>query len=48
MLKVTATPRPGARMESGWPGTSPWWTASKAELIVHWGTVVVPLELDVP
>ena len=47
VLRVTATPRTGSHME-----TLAWYfpvvEGRRAELAVHWGTVVVPLQIDVP
>ncbi|MBI3895807.1 MAG: DUF2911 domain-containing protein [Acidobacteria bacterium] len=46
-LRVMATPRTGQHMETlafYFPAVD----GKKAELVLHWGTVVVPLELEVP
>lgn len=47
VLRVSATPRTATHME-----TLAWYfpvvEGRKAELVVHWGTVVVPLEIEVP
>jgi hypothetical protein len=47
ILRVTATPREAHHME-----TLAWYfpvvDGRRAELVVHWGTVVVPLQIDVP
>jgi hypothetical protein len=47
VLRVTAKPRGGGHME-----TLAWYfpivDGRKAELVVHWGTVVVPLQIEVP
>lgn len=45
--RMTVTPRPATHME-----TLAWYFPAvdgrKAELVVHWGTVVVPLSIEVP
>lgn len=46
-LRVTATPRSGAHMET-LAFYFPVVDGKKAELALHWGTVVVPLQLEVP
>ncbi len=47
VLRVTAMPREGAHMESlAW--YFPVVDGRRAELVVHWGKVVVPLQIDVP
>ena len=47
VLRVEASPRSGGHME-----TLAWYfplvDGRKAELVVHWGTVVVPLQIEVP
>ena len=46
-LRVTSTPRKGDHMETlafYFPVTD----GKHAELVLHWGTVVVPLQIDVP
>lgn len=47
VLRVSVTPRAGAHME-----TLAWYfpvvDGRKAELVVHWGTTVVPLTIDAP
>jgi hypothetical protein len=46
-LRVTAVPRKGAHMET-LAFYFPVADGTHAELVLHWGTVVVPLSLDVP
>ena len=46
-LRVSATPRSGAPMET-LAFYFPVVDGKHAELALHWGTVVVPLQLDVP
>ena len=46
-LRVQATPRQGMDMET-LAFYFPVVDGNHAELVLHWGTVVVPLELDVP
>lgn len=46
-LRVQATPRQGMAMET-LAFYFPVVDGNHAELVLHWGTVVVPLELDVP
>jgi hypothetical protein len=46
-LRVTATPREGAHMET-MAFYFPVVEGRQAELVLHWGTVVVPLRIDVP
>ncbi len=47
VLRVTATPRSGSHMEAlAW--YFPAVDGRRAELAVHWGTVVVPLAIEVP
>ncbi|OFW09407.1 MAG: hypothetical protein A3G20_06205 [Acidobacteria bacterium RIFCSPLOWO2_12_FULL_59_11] len=46
-LRVTATPRSGAPMET-LAFYFPVVDGKHAELALHWGTVVVPLQLEVP
>ena len=46
-LRVEATPRTGSHMETMafyFPAVD----GKKAELVLHWGTVVVPLSIEVP
>ena len=47
VLRVQATPRTGSHMET-LAFYFPFVDAKKAELVLHWGTVIVPLQLDVP
>lgn len=47
LLKVDVTPRAGAHMET-LAFYFPVVTGRHAELVLHWGTVVVPLGIDVP
>jgi hypothetical protein len=47
ILKLAVTPRAGSHMETlafYFPGVD----GKHAELVLHWGTVVVPLNIDVP
>lgn len=47
VLRVQVAPRPGSAMETlafYFPAVD----GRHAELVLHWGTVVVPLQLDVP
>jgi len=46
-LRVEATPRTGSHMET-LAFYFPVVDGKKAELVLHWGTVVVPLSLEVP
>lgn len=46
-LRVTVTPRKGEHMET-LAFYFPVVDGKKAELVLHWGTVVVPLQLEVP
>jgi hypothetical protein len=46
-LRVTAVPRQGSHMET-LAFYFPVAEGKRAELVLHWGTVVVPLQLDVP
>jgi hypothetical protein len=46
-LRVTAAPREGAHMET-LAFYFPVADGQQAELVLHWGTVVIPLRLDVP
>jgi len=46
-LRVTTTPRTGSHMET-LAFYFPVVEGKHAELVLHWGTVVVPLQLDVP
>jgi hypothetical protein len=46
-LTLEVTPRTGAHMET-LAFYFPVVTGRKAELVLHWGTVVVPLTIDVP
>jgi hypothetical protein len=46
-LRVKATPRTGSHMET-LAFYFPMVDGHKAELVLHWGTVVVPLEIEVP
>ena len=46
-LRVAVTPRAGEHMET-LSFYFPVVDGKKAELVLHWGTVVVPLQLDVP
>ena len=46
-LRVTAVPRQGSHMET-LAFYFPVADGKRAELVLHWGTVVVPLQLDVP
>jgi hypothetical protein len=46
-LRVQATPREGAHMET-LAFYFPIVDGKRAELVLHWGTVVVPLSIDVP
>ncbi|MBI3933268.1 MAG: DUF2911 domain-containing protein [Acidobacteria bacterium] len=46
-LRVTATPRAGEHLET-LSFYFPVVDGRRAELVLHWGTVVVPLELEVP
>jgi hypothetical protein len=46
-LRVQATPRQGAHMET-LAFYFPIVDGKRAELVLHWGTVVVPLSIDVP
>lgn len=47
VLRVTATPREGAHMET-LAFYFPVVDGTHAELVLHWGTMVVPLGIDVP
>jgi hypothetical protein len=47
VLRVEATPREGAHMET-LAFYFPVVDGHRAELVLHWGTVVVPLALEVP
>ena len=47
VLRVTATPRDGAHMET-LAFYFPVVDGTHAELVLHWGTMVVPLRIDVP
>jgi DUF2911 family protein len=47
VLRVTATPRKGEHMET-LAFYFPVVDGRKAELVIHWGTVVVPLAIEVP
>jgi len=47
ILRVTATPRKGEHMET-LTFYFPVVDGRKAELVLHWGTVVVPLSIEVP
>jgi hypothetical protein len=46
-LRVKAQPRAGSHMET-LAFYFPVVDGRKAELVLHWGTVIVPLEIDVP
>jgi hypothetical protein len=47
VLRLSTTPRQGTHMEAlAW--YFPVVEGRKAELVAHWGTVVVPLQLEVP
>lgn len=46
-LRVEATPRPGPHMET-LAFYFPVVDGKRAELVLHWGTVVVPLQIEVP
>jgi len=46
-LRVTATPRAGSHIET-LAFYFPVVDGKKAELVLHWGTVVVPLQLEAP
>jgi len=46
-LRVTAVPRQGTHMET-LAFYFPVVDGKKAELVLHWGTVVVPLDVEVP
>jgi len=46
-LRVEATPRTGAHMET-LAFYFPLVEGKQAELVLHWGTTVIPLQLDVP
>jgi hypothetical protein len=47
VMRVTATPRQGQHMEAlAW--YFPVVDGRKAELVVHWGTTVVPVQITVP
>ena len=46
-LRVQATPRTGSHMET-LAFYFPMVDGKKAELVLHWGTVVVPMSLEVP
>lgn len=46
-LRVAVTPRAGEHMET-LAFYFPVVDGKKAELVLHWGTVVVPLQLEVP
>jgi hypothetical protein len=46
-LRVTTTPRTGGHMET-LSFYFPVVDGKRAELVLHWGAVVVPLQLDVP
>jgi hypothetical protein len=46
-LRITATPRKGEHMES-LAFYFPTVDGKKAELALHWGTTVVPMEIEVP
>jgi len=47
VLRVTAAPRTGSHMEA-LAFYFPVVDGKRAELVLHWGTVVVPLQLEVP
>jgi hypothetical protein len=47
VLRVTAAPREGTHMET-LAFYFPVVDGKKAELVLHWGTVVVPLDIEVP
>jgi uncharacterized Zn-binding protein involved in type VI secretion len=47
VLRVQATPREGAHMET-LAFYFPVVDGNRAELVLHWGTVVVPLAIEVP
>lgn len=47
ILRITVTPREGQHMET-LAFYFPVVEGRRAELVLHWGTVVVPLQLDVP
>jgi hypothetical protein len=47
VLRVQTTPRSGSHMET-LTFYFPVVDGKKAELVLHWGTMVVPLELEVP
>jgi hypothetical protein len=47
VLRVEVTPREGAHMET-LAFYFPVVDGHRAELVLHWGTVVVPLALEVP
>jgi hypothetical protein len=47
VLRVQATPREGTHMET-LAFYFPVVEGKHAELVLHWGTVVVPIEIDVP
>ena len=46
-MRVSVTPRQGAHMET-LAFYFPVVDGRRGELVLHWGTVVVPLQLDVP
>ena len=47
VLRVKVTPRTGSHMET-LAFYFPVVDGRKAELVLHWGTVVVPLSIEVP
>jgi hypothetical protein len=47
ILKLAVTPRAGSHMET-LAFYFPVVDGKHAELVLHWGTVVVPLNIDVP
>jgi hypothetical protein len=47
VLRVTAVPRAGGHMET-LAFYVPVVDGKRAELVLHWGTTIVPLQIDVP
>jgi hypothetical protein len=47
-LNIEITPKTGSAHGVRSPSTSPLSTAKHAELVLHWGTIVVPMAIDVP
>jgi hypothetical protein len=47
VLRIPATPRAGAHMET-LAFYFPVVDGKHAELVLHWGTTVVPMSIDVP